>query len=253
MPGLEALRGVPRVAVGGRGDLPAGPKPSSPESNWILRVGDRVGDAGGPGTRRLARGDRVVRRLLRSTMAVVASRFVKVSDWPALTTGGRPRLPGRLKSPSRRGSSRSSRCSRDRPLASVRASRSLGRGLPPWLSFSARWPWVSSPRVSTFDLNGSLAFGLCRRRTRHHDPHRLVPGRPARVVGGRDVQPVALLDATLQSGLVAVIETSHDTAPAGSKYFATERNSSLGAPAARGLEVGVAARPGAGGPRCRSA
>ncbi len=31
--------------------------------------------------------------------------------------------------------------------------------------------------------------------------------------------------ATLQPGLVWVIETSHETAPAGSKYLATERNS----------------------------
>ena len=45
------------------------------------------------------------------------------------------------------------------PLESVRASRRLRRGLPPWLRFSRRWPWVSSPRVSTFDLNGSLALG----------------------------------------------------------------------------------------------
>ena len=30
-----------------------------------------------------------------------------------------------------------------------------------------------------------------------------------------------------QSGLVAVIATSHETAPAGSKYLASERNSSL--------------------------
>src|SRR3954464_13542165 len=31
-------------------------------------------------------------------------------------------------------------------------------------------------------------------------------------------------NATRHVGLVAVIDTSHDTAPAGSKYFASERN-----------------------------
>src|ERR1700754_3767920 len=98
------------------------------------------------------------------------------------------------------------------PLASVRASRRLRRGLPPWLRFSTRWPWVSSPLVSIFDLKGALAFGRFPSAyqvtmipiTSYQDALRV-----SYVVDTFNRSPA--LSATFQSGLVAVIETSHET------------------------------------------
>jgi hypothetical protein len=102
------------------------------------------------------------------------------------------------------------------PSLSLRAS---GRPLmpPPWLSFSGSCPCVTLPSVSILSpANGSLpptgfrvtAMGMMPIDS-YHDP--------------RLVSYVALIDTTSplltftrQLGSVAVIETSHDTGPAGS-------------------------------------
>jgi hypothetical protein len=44
-------------------------------------------------------------------------------------------------------------------LGSLVASTNLSVALPPWLSFSGRWPWVSTGvSASTRVANGSLPF-----------------------------------------------------------------------------------------------
>ena len=76
------------------------------------------------------------------------------------------------------------RARRHRP--STAASSGLrsagGAGLPPWLSFSARWPCVSTPGTSTGVVNGSSPARVVDRHPHDHDPHRLVPRRVLRVV-----------------------------------------------------------------------
>src|SRR5947208_9371802 len=119
-------------------------------------------------------------------------------------------------------------------VASIRtASGSAGAPVPPWLLFSGRWPWVTTPCQSTGSANGSLPvtdgsseyqIGSMIPMTSYHEE--------------REVSYVAetlsrspFLTATRQSGLVNVIATSHETAPAGSKYLASERKISLVWPA----------------------
>src|SRR4051794_7167717 len=111
----------------------------------------------------------------------------------------------------------------EEPESSRRAS-GRPKVLPPWLSFSGRWPCVRTPCQSTGEVNGSTAPGTCP--SAHQTS--MIPidsYHEARlesyVAETSSVSPG--LSATFQSGLVAVIATSHDTAPAGSKYFASER------------------------------
>src|SRR3954467_6348241 len=115
----------------------------------------------------------------------------------------------------------------DVPDSILRASGSP-KTPPPWLSFSARWPWVTMPCQSTGVVNASVAPAVCPSAYQRF----MIPidsYQEARlesyVAETSSVSPA--LTATFQSGLVAVIATSHDTAPAGSKYLASERNSSL--------------------------
>src|SRR3954462_15810388 len=86
---------------------------------------------------------------------------------------------------------------------------------PPWLLFSGRWPCVSTPGRSTFLTNGSSPPGPLY----IHTTARPIDSYHA----ARAVSYVALIlstspgcTATAQSSRVAVIDTSHDTAPAGS-------------------------------------
>src|SRR3954449_6821770 len=98
------------------------------------------------------------------------------------------------------------------------ASGSTGRPVPPWLSFSGRWPWVTTPCQSTSSVNGSAPAtdvsvvyqsGSMMPMTSYHE-ERLV----SYVADTLSLSP--LRTAIRQSGLVKVIETSHETAPAGS-------------------------------------
>ena len=146
------------------------------------------------------------------------------SDWPGRTTGGPAALARQAEVAVAVGEAgdvdRSGR-ERRRPRAGAGPGRSVA--LPPWLSFSGRWPWVGLPGQSTRCLERVRA----RAGVGHvgdHDPHRLVPGGALGVVGGGDLERVALAQLDLPVGRVAVIATSQDTAPAGSKYFASERN-----------------------------
>src|SRR5215831_1528019 len=100
------------------------------------------------------------------------------------------------------------------PLATVPGSASVVF-LSPWLLFSGRWPWVRTPGWSTFVVNGSRPPGPSYI---HTTPRPIDSYQDARVVSY-----VALtfrmspgLTATAQFGRVAVIDTSQDTAPAGS-------------------------------------
>src|SRR4051794_23390807 len=112
--------------------------------------------------------------------------------------------------------------------ASIRRASGSPKAPPPWLSFSARWPWVVIPCQSIGVVNGSAAPAVCPSAYQRF----MIPidsYQEARlesyVADTLSVSPG--LTATFQSGLVAVIATSHDTAPAGSKYLASDRNSCL--------------------------
>src|SRR5690348_3031763 len=86
---------------------------------------------------------------------------------------------------------------------------------PPWLSFSGRWPWVRWPPCATSVVNGlgpsvpSAAHTTMVPMDSYHDAR-----AESYVVEMRSTSP-GCTDAR-QSGSVAVIATSHDTAPAGS-------------------------------------
>src|SRR3954453_3212569 len=87
-------------------------------------------------------------------------------------------------------------------------------GPPPWLRFSRRWPWVILPRRSSLPENGS----------------RPPPAPGANATGSipidsyQDARLESYVAETLRTsprstftrhlGVVAVIATSHDTAPA---------------------------------------
>src|SRR3954465_8567927 len=97
-------------------------------------------------------------------------------------------------------------------------SGSTGRPLPPWLSFSGRWPFVPAPRQSTRWEKGSLPFtpgavvyqsGSMMPITSYHDARRV-----SYVEETLSTSP--LRTRTRQLGLVNVMATSHDTVPAGS-------------------------------------
>src|SRR5262249_25848466 len=100
--------------------------------------------------------------------------------------------------------------------AFVRSWKLRGSGPPPWLLFSARWPWVSTPAVSTGVVNGSCAIGL---EDAIHTT--MIPLDSNQVAWVESY--VAVMESlspfftdTAQSDGVAVIATSHDTLPIGS-------------------------------------
>src|SRR6476660_5595448 len=90
-------------------------------------------------------------------------------------------------------------------------------GRPPWWLFSGRWPWVSTPGTSTLVTNGSappagvvvIATGMIAIDSYHE----VVLG--SYVPDTDSTSPC--LTATRQLRGVAVIDTSHETGPAGSK------------------------------------
>src|SRR3954447_20050099 len=103
--------------------------------------------------------------------------------------------------------------------ALVKSWKSASAGWPPWLSFSGRCPWVSIPGSSTDPVVGSvpagppLAASAIQTTMMPIDSyHEAVP--ESYVAETDSTSP--LRTATAQSGFVAVIATSHDTAPAGS-------------------------------------
>ena len=83
-----------------------------------------------------------------------ASRLTKVSPRPRRTSAGRPRRPVRLRSPWPY--VKPSIATLRRTVA-VHSRRGSGRpeNAPPWLSFSRRCPWVTTPGTSTSVTNGS--------------------------------------------------------------------------------------------------
>src|SRR5213078_4156460 len=88
-------------------------------------------------------------------------------------------------------------------VASIRtALGSTGAPVPPWLSFSGRWPWVTPPCQSTGEVKGSTAPQVALGVPGLHDPHDLVPRGVLGVVGRRDVDRVALVqrDAPIGPG-----------------------------------------------------
>src|SRR4051795_1583661 len=114
------------------------------------------------------------------------------------------------------------------PDDSIRtALGSAAAPVPPWKSFSGRWPWVTTPCQSTGVTNGSTAPGTWPSAyqvsmipmTSYQEAFFVSYVDETRIVS-------PLWSAPRQSGFVPVIVTSHDTAPAGSKYLASERNSS---------------------------
>src|SRR5919202_2569545 len=146
-----------------------------------------------------------------------ASRLTNFSVPPGRIVGGRRFLPTRSRSP---------RAYWKPLIAIVRfaggGSDSRRRGSaspenrPPWLRFSGRWPCVSTPRLSTSTLNGSGPLS----------PGRNIVGRipidsyqdarlESYVACTESTSP--RLTPTHQPGGVVSIETSHETAPAGSK------------------------------------
>src|SRR5436309_15110194 len=89
----------------------------------------------------------------------------------------------------------------------------LGAGCPPWLLFSGRCPWVRTGLpASTRAVNGSVpvvpsvAQMTAIPIDSYHDARTV-----SYVTEIESVSP--FLTATRQSGGVAVIDTSHDTAP----------------------------------------
>src|SRR3954447_3875492 len=119
-----------------------------------------------------------------------------------------------------------------RPASIRLAFGRIGWPAPPWLSFLGRWPWLTTPCQSTGVVKGSFAPASAPSAyhtfmipmTSYHEFFDV-----SYVEETSSVSPG--LSATRQSGVVTVIATSHDTAPAGSKYLASERNSSLVVPA----------------------
>src|SRR5919201_5374530 len=111
------------------------------------------------------------------------------------------------------------------PSGSLRASRKPVES-PPWLSFSGRWPWVRTPLTATFVRNGSLPpAGLLVMATGMIAIDSYQEARVVSYVPETD-RTSPFLTATRQLGGLTPIETSQDTAPAGSKKCARERNSS---------------------------
>src|SRR5918994_2408911 len=108
--------------------------------------------------------------------------------------------------------------------SSLRGSGSPENRPPPWWSFSGRGPCVTAPGTFTFVVNGSGPDALrayidgMMAIDSYHDA-RFVSYVP------ETLSTSPLRTPTRQSGGVTVIATSHETAPAGSKYFASERNS----------------------------
>src|SRR5436305_15224673 len=107
-----------------------------------------------------------------------------------------------------------------------RSEPGFGRPLscePPWFRFSGRCPWVRMPLVSTPLVNGSLPSG----RVPSAYQVTMIP-----IVSYHDAFEMSYVACTSttspafsvgrQLAFVTVIATSHDTAPAGSKYFACE-------------------------------
>src|SRR3954462_12433800 len=103
------------------------------------------------------------------------------------------------------------------PVSDPRMSANAGLLPPPWLSFSGRWPCVTTPCQSTFFANGSTPFtlgslvyqsGSMMPITSYHDAREV-----SYIADTRGVPP--LCPAPRQFGLVKVIDASHDTAPAG--------------------------------------
>src|SRR4051812_45252820 len=104
------------------------------------------------------------------------------------------------------------------PASEPRRFGNAGRPPPPWLSFSGRWPCVTTPCQSTRPANGStpLTVGSVVNQTGSTTP---IPsshgaGVVSYVADTLSVSP--LRTEPRQSGFVNVIEASHETAPAGS-------------------------------------
>src|SRR6478735_4270992 len=93
-------------------------------------------------------------------------------------------------------------------------------GCPPWLSFSGRWPWVNIPATATSVVNGSAPAGVAGVASAIHTTMMPIDSyhdaRAESYVAEIDSWS-PLCTATAHDGGVAVIATSHDTAPAGSK------------------------------------
>src|SRR4051812_36172905 len=109
-------------------------------------------------------------------------------------------------------------------IASSRRGSGSPEKAPPWLRFSARCPCVYTPGRSTFVWNGSgpVSPGLNAVAMMPIDSYQ--DARRESYVADTD-RTSPCLTPTPQSGGVASIAPSHDTAPAGSKYLAWERNS----------------------------
>src|SRR3954451_23202402 len=104
------------------------------------------------------------------------------------------------------------------PVSDPRMSANAGLLPPPWLSFSGRWPCVTTPCQSTLCANGSTPVtlgslvyqsGSMIPITSYHDAREV-----SYVAEPLSVSP--LCPAPRQSGFVNVIDASQDTAPAGS-------------------------------------
>src|ERR1700712_5193538 len=86
----------------------------------------------------------------------LASKLSKVIVWPSVTVGT---LPLAARSPTPYSKLPIGTVVASGPDAASRASANVVVALPPWLWFSGRGPWVSTPFWSTGPENGSLPPG----------------------------------------------------------------------------------------------
>src|SRR3954469_6148794 len=95
----------------------------------------------------------------------------------------------------------------------VRASGSTDLPVPPWLSFSARWPCVTTPCQSIVCANGSAPVTLGSNVNQTGSMMPMTSYQSARLVSytAETLSVSPLRTATRQSGLVNVIDASHET------------------------------------------
>src|SRR3954462_7843 len=104
------------------------------------------------------------------------------------------------------------------PVSEPRTSANAGLLPPPWLSFSGRWPCVTTPCQSTLCANGSTPLTLGSLVYQSGSMIPITSYHDARVVSyiAETLSVSPLCTATRQSGLGKVIDAAHDPAPAGS-------------------------------------